>query len=179
MTDEELVKKCLENNRNAQKALFDKYSRNMMSLCIRYAGNEDDAKDILQEGFIKVFTRLKDYRGSGSLSGWIKTIMVNTALNHIKKRGMVTEWLEINEEFSVSADLQGDSRMGEQELLKLIRSLPDGFRTIFNLFAIEGYSHKEIAGMMGISENTSKTQYMRARARLQKMIVSKSEQVIV
>lgn len=178
MTDEQLVKLCLENNRNAQQELFEKYSRKMMSLCIRYAGNEDDAKDILQEGFIKVFTHLKDYSGNGNLSGWIKTIMVNTALNFIKKSVFVTEIVEMEEGHAVSESVQPESRLGEQELMKLIRSLPDGFRTIFNLFAIEGYSHKEIAHMTGISENTSKTQYLRARARLQKMIIAKSEQVI-
>lgn len=178
MTDEQLVKLCLENNRNAQKELFEKYSRKMMSLCLRYAGNEDNAKDILQEGFIKVFTHLKDYSGSGNLSGWIKTIMVNTALNFIKKSVYLTELIEMEEEHAVTEREQSESRLGEQELLKLIRTLPDGFRTIFNLFAIEGYSHKEIAGMLGISENTSKTQYLRARARLQKMIIAKSEKVI-
>lgn len=178
MTDEQLVKQCLENNRNAQQELFEKYSRKMMSLCIRYAGNEDDAKDILQEGFIKVFTRLQDYSGSGSLSGWIKSIMVNTALNFIKKSVYITEMVEMEEGHAVSGSGVSESRLGEQELLGMIRSLPDGFRTIFNLFAIEGYSHKEIAHLMGISENTSKTQYLRARARLQKMIVSNTEKVI-
>lgn len=178
MTDEQLIKHCLENNRNAQKELFEKFSRKMMSLCIRYAGNEDDAKDILQEGFIKVFTHLKDYSGSGSLSGWIKSIMVNTSLNFIRKSVYIKELVEMEEEHVLSGSEQSESRLGEQELMKLIRSLPDGFRTIFNLFAIEGYSHKEIAQMLGISENTSKTQYLRARARLQKMIIAKSEKVI-
>ncbi|MBL7929829.1 MAG: RNA polymerase sigma factor [Bacteroidia bacterium] len=178
MTDEQLVKQCLENNRNAQQELFEKYSRKMMSLCIRYAGNEDDAKDILQEGFIKVFIHLKDYSGNGNLSGWIKSIMVNTALNFLKKSVYLTEMVQMEEGYAVSGIAQSESRLGEQELMKLIRSLPDGFRTIFNLFAIEGYTHKEIAHMMGISENTSKTQYLRARARLQKMINAKSEKVI-
>jgi RNA polymerase sigma-70 factor (ECF subfamily) len=178
MTDEQLVKLCLENNRMAQQELFEKYSRKMMSLCIRYAGNEDDAKDILQEGFIKVFTRLQDYSGSGSLSGWVKAIMVNSALNFIKKSVYLTEMVEMKEELAVSSNGLSESRLGEQELMAMIRTLPDGFRVIFNLFAIEGYSHKEIAHMMGITENTSKTQYLRERARLQKMIVSKTENVI-
>jgi RNA polymerase sigma-70 factor (ECF subfamily) len=178
MTDEQLVKKCLENNRNAQQKLFERYSRNMMSLCIRYAGNEDDAKDILQEGFIKVFTRLQDYNGSGSLSGWIKTIMVNTALNFIRKSVFISEMVEMEEDVAISEGGQSESRLGQQELMEMIRSLPDGFRTIFNLFAIEGYTHKEIALKLGISESTSKTQYLRARARLQKMIVSTNEKVI-
>ncbi len=180
MTDEQLLRLCLANNRKAQKMLFEKYSRKMMSLCLRYAGNEDDARDIMQEGFIKVFTHLTDYNGTGSLSGWIKTIMVNTALNYLKKSVFVKEIIPMEENHWV---IQGESlqmsHLDQKQLLNMIRNLPAGFRTVFNLFAIEGYSHKEIAAMLGISENTSKTQYLRARARLQKMLLSVSERVNV
>ncbi len=167
MDDVTLVKECLKGNTKAQRLLFDKFSQKMFGVCLRYFKNVEEAEDVLQEGFVKVFSKLKDFSNEGSLEGWIRRIMMNTALDTIRK----------NTKFSndVSIDLidyqigQNDfifENMNAEDLLKLISTLPDGYRVVFNMFAIEGYSHSEISTTLGISESTSKSQYLRAKAFL-------------
>jgi RNA polymerase sigma factor (sigma-70 family) len=170
MEEQELVKKCLRGNKKAQKRLFDLYAPQMMTICNRYANRDDQAIDMLQEGFIKVFSNLEKFSSSGSLGGWIRTVMVNNCLTILRKdkKFSFNENIEDHDEETSSADAL--SQMGFQELTLLISSLPTGYRTVFNMYAVEGYSHKEIADKLEISESTSKTQYRKAKLRLQKLI---------
>lgn len=171
MSDEELLAGCLEKDGDAQKALFAKYGERMMGLCLRYAGSREEAQDFLQEGFIKVFEKLGQYNGSGALSGWISTVMVNTALIQIRKKKREGYSEDIDQLYDLSnSDFSVLDKMSADELMALVTAMPQGYRTVFNLFAIEGYSHKEIAEQMGISESTSKTQFHKAKAYLKKQI---------
>lgn len=143
----------------------------MFPLCIRYVGDRNQAEDILQDGFITLFMRLKDYKGEGSFEGWARRIFVTTALMHLRKK----DTLKMSEDLEVAKGLKTEitgqiQNIGYKELLGLVTQLPTGFRTVFNLYAVEGYSHKEIGEMLGISESTSRTQYSRARAWLQNKI---------
>jgi RNA polymerase sigma factor (sigma-70 family) len=172
MVDEDLIRSCLSGDRNAQKGLFDKYSRRMMGICMRYAPDREEAQDMLQEGWIKVFKNLHSFRFEGSAEGWIKRIMVNTCLEILRKNKKMANQVEIDEVYeSIYTEINSSDAMSAKELMKLIHKLPAGYRTVFNLFAIEGYSHKEIAAMLSITENTSKSQYSRARMHLQKMLL--------
>ena len=142
-----------------------------MSVCIRYVGDMETAQDILQEAFIKVFTSLDMFVGKGSLEGWIRRIVVNTALEVLRKNDVLREtvgWEEV--EINAAIDNTAVEKLSADELMAIIASLPSGFRTVFNMFAIEGYSHKEIASALGINESTSRSQYNRARNLIQKKI---------
>ncbi len=173
MTDAELVKACIEKNPNAQRLLFERFCRKMMGICLRYASLKDEADDMLQNGFIKVFEKIETYRAEGSLEGWIRKIIVNEALTYLRKNKKLKMNVDID---NLAYDIPSNNPIGEQlnekELLKMIQRLPIGFRTIFNMYAIEGYSHKEIANQLGISEGTSKSQYSRARIHLQNMLIT-------
>lgn len=171
MTDDELVQGCLKADPAAQEALYQRYARKMMSICMRYAHNRDQAQDMLQDGFVKVFHKMDHYRADGPLGGWIARTMVNTALDHIRRNKPYDQSLDLTEaEYLHQEDATVLGTMTTDELMALIQALPTGYRTVFNLFAIEGYPHKEIAGMLGISENTSKSQFMKARAYLRKLL---------
>lgn len=171
MTDEQLVAGCLKGDPIAQKALYQTYARKMMSICMRYAPGREQAQDILQDGFVKVFQKMDHYRGDGPLGGWIARTMVNTALDHIRRNKPFEHSLDLTEAEHLHAiDEQVLASMGADELLALIQALPPGYRTVFNLFVIEGYPHKEIGAMLNISENTSKSQFMKARAFLRKLL---------
>lgn len=171
MTDEQMVAGCLEHDPIAQKALYKAYSRKMMSICMRYASGREQAQDILQDGFVKVFQKMDHFRGDGPLGGWIARTMVNTALDHIRRNKPYDHSLDLTEAEHLHAeDAQVLSSMSTEELMELIQALPPGYRTVFNLFAIEGYPHKEIAEMLGVSENTSKSQFMKARAYLRRLL---------
>ncbi len=168
-----LLSRCLENDRNAQFHFYEKYSKKVFGVCMRYAKNNTDAEDILQEGFIKVFKYLKDYSGKGSIEGWMRRIMVTTALNYYKKKNLLNKDVDPeNTRVSLSDDYEVLSQMTHQELLVLVRQLPCGYQTVFNLNTIEGYSHKEISSIMNISVNTSKSQLSRAKNSLRKKIES-------
>ena len=172
MTDEQIVDGCIKKNALAQEYLYNKFSRKMMGVCMRYCDSEQEAEDVLQNGFITVFSNLESYKGSGSFEGWIRKIIVNTALTNIRKNKKFRQNIAMeNVEFMLPAAHVGDD-YAAKDLLKVIQQLPPGGRTVFNLFAIEGYSHKEIGEMLNISEGTSKSQYSRARAYLQKVIPS-------
>ena len=171
MTDEQLVIGCVKGDQGAQKALYQQFARKMMSVCMRYANNRDQAQDMLQDGFVKVFQKIDHFRGDGPLGGWIARTMVNTALDHIRRNKPYDHSLDLTEaEHLHQVDEQVVSSMTTDELMALIQALPTGYRTVFNLFVIEGYAHKEIADMLGISENTSKSQFMKARAYLRKLL---------
>lgn len=171
MTDEQLVQGCVQGDPVAQKALYQQFSRKMMSVCMRYANDREQAQDMLQDGFVKVFQKIDHFRGDGPLGGWIARTMVNTALDHIRRNKPYDHSVDLTEaEHLHQEEGQVLSGMSTDELLALIQALPTGYRTVFNLFVIEGYAHKEIADMLGISENTSKSQFMKARAYLRKLL---------
>ncbi len=166
-----LIDLCIKGDRASQKALYDRLAPRMFPLCIRYIGDRDAAEDVLQEGFITLFSRLKDYKGDGSFEGWARKIFVNTALMSLRKK----DALKMSEELDAVRGMRTDTptqgeNIGYKELMKLVTELPDGYRTIFNMYAIEGYSHKEIGEMLGITETTSRTQLSRARIWLQNKI---------
>ena len=168
----QLVADCLRNRAAAQKQLYDTYAPQMMGVCYRYTRQADEASDVLQEGFIKVFTNLQQWKGDGDLGAWIRRIMVNTALNWLRDRRHM-QWVQ---EEAIAEDFASDTvhtpvdQLEARQLADLIRQLPAGYQTIFNLHAIEGYSHVEIAQLLGISEGTSRSQYLRARRQLAGMI---------
>ncbi len=164
--EKDLVEDCIKGKRAAQKAMYDRYCRKMMVVCQRYAKSAQEAEDILQEGFIKIFNNIKSFRGDSRLDTWMTRIMINTALNAQRQKlyliPMVdVEGIDLHEGEEVSL-----SGFHLNELIAIVQSLPDGCRLVFNLFAIEGYSHKEIGSMLGISEGTSKSQYNRSKSLL-------------
>ena len=173
----DLVKACKKQNAKAQRTLYDNYASSMLGLCRRYIKGEMEAEDVMINGFMKVFTKIDLYEGKGSFEGWMKRIMINEALGYIRKNKAM--YLEIEIE---AADKEPDydkisAELEAKDLLKLVNELPSGYRTIFNLFAIEGYSHKEISELLGINENTSKSQLSRARMQLQKKLLE-SEKIL-
>lgn len=171
MTEKELIQQCIKGNAKAQKALYTQHSGKMFGVCLRYADNEDEAKDFMQEGFIKVFTKLSTFNGNGSFEGWIRRTMVNTCLDNIRKMKYIKLHVELEhakEQQYAFEDVL--SIMATDDLLKLIQKMPKGYRTVFNLYAIEGYSHKEIGDELGVSENTSKSQYRKAKLYLQEKL---------
>lgn len=172
MTDEQLVKECISGNATAQKTFYDLFAKKMMGVCLRYTKDPEEAQDVLQDGFIKVFTKLPKFVNKGSLEGWVRRIMVNTALDQYRKNKKFQRDVEID---SVSYKLEKSDFIIESinanDLLKIIHTIPEGYRVVFNLFAIEGYSHKEIAESLGVTESTSKSQYSRAKKMLRKLLV--------
>ncbi|TKK68825.1 RNA polymerase sigma factor [Ilyomonas limi] len=167
MNTHTLVKACLKGNEQAQKQLYDAFAGQMMGVCYRFTKSTEDAEDVLQEGFIKVFTNLAQYKGDGELAAWIRKIMVNTALAYLKKNKHYSNELLIKEDhMHVVSDDHPEINVHVKELIEMIRQLPVGYQTIFNMHAIEGYSHMEIGQLLGVSESTSRSQYMRARNQL-------------
>jgi RNA polymerase sigma-70 factor (ECF subfamily) len=171
LSDAQLVKNCVNGKMDSQELLYRRFSSRMFGICLRYAKNRMEAEDIMQEGFIKVFQNLKNFRNAGSLEGWVRRIIVNTAINYYKKNLKYLQTLDIddcinNENISV----ESNDNISMKTLLNLIQKLPEGYRMVFNLYVMEGYSHKEIAETLGISENTSKSQLSRARKVLQEKL---------
>ena len=167
LSEEEIIKGCLKGDKIAQKALYDKYSAKLFGVCLRYLKNIDEAEDALQDGFIRIYGNIDTYNFKGSFDGWIRRIIVNATINYhnynLKHRFHV-DYSEI-ENSEIETNLTNDVYSAEA-LLSLIRSLPEGYKQIFNLYEIDGYSHKEIAKMLGISINTSKSQLMKAKNML-------------
>lgn len=171
MSDEEMLAGCQNNNGYAQKCLFERYSRIMTGVCMRYVDTYEEAQDIVQNGFIKVFKKIGTFTGKGSLEGWIRKIMVNSSLDYLRKIKHERFNLSISDvDFKLTERNEIIHSLQAEDLLKVIRTLPLGYRTVFNMYAIEGYTHKEIAEELNVSENTSKSQYSRARALLQKKL---------
>lgn len=167
----QLVSACKKGDRTAQRKLYDALAGKMFAVCLRYMGNRDDAQDMFQEGFITLFSKLDSYSGEGSFEGWARKIFVNTALMSLRKNDALKLSDPLETAWDVSAETTTQlQNIGYQELLALVASLPDGYRTVFNLSVIEGYSHKEIAQQLGITEATSRSQLQRARMLLQDKI---------
>jgi len=161
---QQLLKECLKRKPEAQKRLYDHFAPSMLGVCFRYTKSLSDAEEVLHEGFIKVFTRLNQFKSDGELGGWIRKIMVNTALNFLKTNQKYRYDLSFDEmPLHVVSTENPAVNLQAKELAELIRQLPTGFQTIFNLYAVEGYKHAEIASMLGITEGTSRSQYARAR----------------
>lgn len=170
----QLIDECKKGDRRAQKALYDALAPKMYAVCLRYVGNSELAEDILQDGFVTLFTKLGSYLGEGSFEGWARKIFVNTALMSLRKK----DALKGSEDVSAAWDITSDEptavqSMSYKDLVKLIAGLPPGFRTVFNMYVVEGYSHKEIGEALGISETTSRSQLQRARTLLQSKIKEK------
>ena len=170
ITEKELIKKCLDKHRPSQKALFELFAGKMMALCSRYSRDKDEAEDFMQEGFIKVFTNLEKFNFEGSFEGWIRRIMVNTCLKNLKKKHMTHEINGLENYHGVAYEQDVLSKLTVDELLGLVSMLPTGYRLVFNMYAIEGYSHKEIGDTLNIGESTSRSQLAKARKLLQKQI---------
>ena len=167
MTDRELANRCLSGDRSASETLWKQHSGKMYSVCKRYFDRNEDAQDALQEGFIRVFKHLDQWQGDGPLGAWIRKVMVNTSLNMLKSQARKGIHVQIDTSAELTQnDFDALGRLNEDDLLNLIRQMPAGYRTVFNLFALEGYSHHEIADMLSVSENTSKTQYHKAKGWL-------------
>ena len=169
--DLQLIESCKRGDRASQKAVYDRLASRMFPICIRYAGDRESAQDVLQDGFITLFTKLDDFKGDGSFEGWARRIFVTTALMHLRRK----DALKMSDDLDLARGLKAETvsqtqNLGYKELMELIMMLPPGFRTVFNLYAIEGYSHKEIGEMLAISEITSRSQLSRARIILQNRI---------
>ena len=167
MTEERIIQGCINKEKAAQKYLYDAYSPKMYYVCLRYARHASEAQDMLQDGFIKVFDNIGSFKFNGSFEGWIRRIIVNTALNHCRKSSFKQEKLGIEDYQDKVVQSKAVSNMGEKELLALIQKLPEGYRMVFNLYVIEGFSHKEIGEMLEITESTSRSQLAKSRKWMQ------------
>lgn len=175
MTEEQMLAGAVRNNAAAQEALYNRFSPRMLGVCYRFAKSREDAEDMLQEGFIKVFTQLHQYRNEGALEGWIRRIVVHTCINVLKKNKKFADSVDLIHAHSIH--IKEDmipSIMQAKQVVECIRLLPLGYKTVLNLYAIEGYSHKEIGELLGIEESTSRSQYTRAKAMLEEVLVKKS-----
>lgn len=174
MTEEQMLAGCLQNDAASQDSLYSRFSPRMLGVCYRFAKNREDAEDMLQEGFIKVFSQIHQYRSEGALEGWIRRIMVHTCINALKKNKKFSECVDIAYAGNVGIREESiPSIMQAKEVVECIRSLPLGYRTVLNLYAIEGYSHKEIGNMLDIEESTSRSQYTRAKSMLEDILIKK------
>jgi RNA polymerase sigma-70 factor (ECF subfamily) len=169
-TEKELIKACLLGERQAQRDIFNMYAGKMMAICNRYCRHRLEAEDILQDSFVKVFTHLSDFEHNGSFEGWVRRIIINTAIKNNQKKSVTLEEIGLDHIKEDSTDPDVFSHLSEEELIKLISALPDGYRMVFNLFAIEGFSHKEIGEMLHIEESTSRSQLVKARRILQQKV---------
>jgi RNA polymerase sigma factor (sigma-70 family) len=175
MTEEAILQGCLKNHAAAQKELYNRYSPKMLAVCYRFAHNREDAEDMLQDGFIKVFLQIHTFQSKGAFEGWIRRIIVHTCINHLKKNKRFNESVDIIQASAAQVREENiPSLMQAKQIVDCIRLLPMGYRTVLNLYAIEGYSHKEISGMLEIEESTSRSQYTRARQMLEDILVRRS-----
>jgi RNA polymerase sigma factor (sigma-70 family) len=177
-TEKDLIQACLQGERQAQKEIFQMYSTKMMAVCLRYARHRLEAEDIFQDAFVKVFTHLNEFEFQGSFEGWVRKIIVNTAVRNNQRKSVSFEeiGLENIQEESCSPDVF--SIISEEELIHIISGLPDGYRMVFNLHAIEGYSHKEISKFLNIEESTSRSQLVKARRILQEKVLESYQHAV-
>ncbi len=166
MSDQQIIEGCARHDRKSQQLLYDQYSRFLLGVCMRYATDKAEAEDILQDSFLKIFFNIKDYSGTGSFMGWMRKVAVNTAITHYHKNLKYRYHVEIEEYVSVETGVTSfeEDFFTSEELYKVLNELPAGYRMVFNLYAVEGYKHKEIAEILSIDTNTSKSQYSRAKA---------------
>ncbi len=174
MTEHDIIKGCIRKDRQCQRALFDRYAGIMLTVCRRYTRHEMEAEDILQDALIKVYRNIEKFKFEGSFEGWIRRIVVNTALKNYKKSSVQKEQIGLESYQEGSMDPQVIAKLGEEELMNLIARLPEGYRVVFNLYVVEGYSHKEIADMLQIQESTSRSQLVKARRMLQEMLIQRN-----
>jgi RNA polymerase sigma-70 factor (ECF subfamily) len=169
-SESDLIAGCLGGDRKMQHELYQRYAPKMFGVCLRYAGNTEEAEDILQEGFIKVFNKMSSYRGEGSFEGWIRRIFVNTAIEHFRKKTYLQPITEQEETSIEGKYLSVLDDLAEKDIVSLVQQLSPGYRTVFNMYVVEGYTHKQIADILGISEGTSKSQLSRAKLILQDLV---------
>jgi RNA polymerase sigma factor (sigma-70 family) len=175
MTEEYIISGCLQHQPTAQRELYNRYSPKMLSVCYRYAQNREDAEDMLQEGFIKVFTQIHTFQNKGAFEGWIRRIIVHTCINFLKKHKKFTDNVDLAHANSLHIKEETiPSIMQAKQVVECIRLLPVGYRTVLNLYAIEGFTHREIADMLDVEESTSRSQYTRAKAMLEGILVKKN-----
>ncbi|MBL7747337.1 MAG: RNA polymerase sigma factor [Chitinophagaceae bacterium] len=170
ITESDLIKGCLQGERRMQEELYKRFSPRMYAVCLRYAGNAEEAEDILQEGFIKIFKKLDSFRGDGSFEGWLRRIFVNTAIEHFRRKRYLMPVTEKEENTIEGKYTSVLDELGAKDIMALVQELSPGYRTVFNMYVVEGYTHKEIADILGISEGTSKSQLSRAKVILQDMV---------
>lgn len=175
LSESRLIENCISGNRKSQKDLYDMYAPKMFAICLRYTKNQMDAEDTLQEGFVKLYNNLHRFRGEGSFDGWVRRIFVNTAIEHIRRKNLNITNGEGLENSIADKHKSALDNLYEKDIIKSSMNLSDGYRTVFNLYAVEGFSHKEIANKLGITESTSKSQFSRAKAILRTVISGKSK----
>ncbi len=169
--DHDIIKGCVAGKREFQKKLYETFSGKMLFVCFRYCKSREEAEDVLQDGFIKIFKYINTFKFEGSFEGWVRRIMVNTAIEHIRKNKQMHVFEDVENILeSPESELDITGKLNEKELLKMVRMLPDGYKTVFNMYVIEGYSHKEIAEMLGIAEGTSKSQLSKAKVFLKTLL---------
>ena len=180
ISESDLIEGCLRGERKMQHELYQRFAPKMYGVCLRYAGNAEEAEDILQEGFIKVFNKMSSYRGEGSFEGWIRRVFVNTAIEHFRKKTYLQPITETEENTIEGKYLSVLDHLAEKDIIQLVQQLSPGYRTVFNMYVVEGYTHRQIAEILEISEGTSKSQLSRAKLILQglvKTFVEKRKQV--
>ncbi len=170
LTEKELIKALKRQDRKAQKLLYDQYAPKMFGVCKRYAKNREDAEDILMEGMFKVMTKIGMFKENGSFEGWIRRIVVNEALMFLRKKGNLLMTVEVNN-LEVPSQISIIDELSAQDILNLLDQLPPGYRAVFNLYVVDGYKHREIAELLGISINTSKSQLILAKKRMQELVL--------
>lgn len=169
-----MLQGCLDNLSVAQEALYNRFSARMLGVCYRYARNREDAEDMLQEGFMKVYSQIHQFKASGALEGWIRKIIVHTCINVLKKNKKFSDSVDLVHAASIQISENNiPSMLQAKQVVECIRLLPIGYRTVLNLYAIEGFSHKEISAILEIEESTSRSQYTRARALLEEILIKK------
>lgn len=176
MTEQQLIQRCRANDRLAQKAVYERYSSKMFGVCRRYVKTVENTEEVLLMGFCKVFRKLDTFSGNGSFEGWIRRIMVNESLMFLRKNYRFNEHTDIDELPVKAVEVNVEDELAAQDILDLLEQLPTGYRTVFNLYVIEGYKHREIAEQLGISINTSKSQLILAKKKLKALII-KSERL--
>lgn len=169
--EDEIINGCLNGGRKYQKLLYEKFYGSMMVVCMRYTNDREEARDVLHEGFMKVFKNLKKFNRGTNLGAWIRRIMINTAIDHYRKSAKMPNLVEINQAVHETDAHDVVADLGAEEILAMVQKLSPAYRTVFNLYVIEGYSHKEVGELLGISEGTSKSNLAKARAKLQKMVL--------
>jgi RNA polymerase sigma factor (sigma-70 family) len=170
ISESDLLEGCRRGDRKMQQELYNRFAPKMYGVCLRYASNAEEAEDILQEGFIKIFNKINSYRGEGSFEGWIRRIFVNTAIEHFRKKTYMQPITETEENTVEGKYLSVLDSLAEKDIIQLIQQLSPGYRTVFNMYVVEGYTHKQIADLLGISEGTSKSQLSRAKLILQDLV---------
>ena len=173
MDERQLIEGCVRGDSSAQRFLYEAHAETMMSVCQRYVCNRETARDLLHDGFVKLFTKIHTYSGTGSFVGWMRRIFVTTALEHLRNKDVLRYSVDVVgvDVLDEETDVSLFEHLTINDLLKCIARLPEKYRTVFNMHAIEGYTHVEIAGELGINESTSRTQYAKARQLLQKMVM--------